>query len=211
MFLRKPNLEESRKQTPDPTVSYEDDFDDEEVPLTETAAYRKMMSSAHSEPDDDISDLLGESGPTKSQTDANEDVERELARAISPPASSPRQKSPSQSKGGEKQRPKLSLFESGGETVADILGDSWGGSSLQSGRSEMSESTSPPLSAGTAGGYVPSALETKEQDTAAENVERTERENNDNSEAKSYIESKAKRKTGNMKRFTVKVQNEKKF
>ncbi|KAL9954798.1 hypothetical protein ACROYT_G042377 [Oculina patagonica] len=91
--LNKPN-EENRKATPDPTVSYEDDFEDD-VPLTQSAAYLKMMSSAHSEPDDDhdISDLLGNSGPQKQESEADDDVERELARSISPPVTSPHSES----------------------------------------------------------------------------------------------------------------------
>ena len=191
MVYSKPN-EENRKATPDPTVSYEDDFEDD-VPLTETAAYLKMMSSAHSEPDDDISDLLGNSGPQKQESEADDDVERELARSISPPVTSPRQRSPSHSKSG-KQKPKLSLFETGAEGKDDKeLGDSWGASSLKSVKSDISDSeslVSPPLSTDGGIGYTPSAIENNEQKN------KLDREN-DKSEPKSANDSKAKRKTGN--------------
>lgn len=184
--------EENRKATPDPTVSYEDDFEDD-VPLTETAAYLKMMSSAHSEPDDDISDLLGNSGPQKQESEADDDVERELARSISPPVTSPRQRSPNHLKSG-KQKPKLSLFETSAEGKVDKeLGDSWGASSLKSVKSDISDSeslVSPPLSPDGRIGYTPSALENNEQKNELDRE-------NDKSEPKSANDSKAKRKTGN--------------
>jgi len=184
--------EESRKATPDPTVSYEDDFEDE-VPLTETAAYQKMMSSAHSEPDDDISDPLATSGPQKHDSEADDDVERELARTISPPVTSPRQRSPNHLKSA-KQKPKLSLFETGAgaKNAEKDLGDSWGGSSLKSVKSDISDSesvVSPPLSPDFGVGYTPTALENNEQRNKLD-------KENDKSEPKSASESKAKRKTG---------------
>lgn len=163
------------------------------MPLTETAAYLKMMSSAQSEPDDDISDLLGNSGPQKHESEADNDVERELARSISPPVTSPRQRSPSHSKSG-KQKPKLSLFETGAEGKADKdLVDSWGGSSLKSVKSDISDSesiVSPPLSPDGFVGYTPTALENNEQKNKQD-------KENDKSEPKSANDSKAKRKTGN--------------
>lgn len=190
-FFSKSN-EENRKATPDPTGSYEDDFEDE-VPLTETAAYQKMMSSAHSEPDDDISDLLGTSGPQKQDSEADDDVERELARTISPPVTSPRQRSPNHLKSA-KQKPKLSLFETGTEAknAEKDLGDSWGGSSLKSVKSDISDSesvVSPPLSPDFGVAYTPTALENNEQKNKLN-------KENDKSEPKSASDSKAKRKTG---------------
>lgn len=152
-----------------------------------------MMSSAQSEPDDDISDLLGNSGPQKHESEADNDVERELARSISPPVTSPRQRSPSHSKSG-KQKPKLSLFETGAEGKADKdLVDSWGGSSLKSVKSDISDSesiVSPPLSPDGFVGYTPTALENNEQKNKQD-------KENDKSEPKSANDSKAKRKTGN--------------
>ena len=196
LFCSKSN-EGNRKTTPDPTVPYEDDFEDD-VPLTETAAYLKMMSSAHSEPDDDISDLLGNSGPQKQDSEADDDVERELARTISPPVTSPRQRSPNNSKTA-KQKPKLSLFESGTEVenAENDLGDSWGGSSVKSVKSDISDSesvVSPPLSPDFGVGYTPTALENNEPSNKVD-------KENDKSEPKSASDSKAKRKTGN-KRFS---------
>lgn len=196
LFCSKSN-EGDRKTTPDPTVSYEDDFEDD-VPLTETAAYLKMMSSAHSEPDDDISDLLGNSGPQKQDSEADDDVERELARTISPPVTSPRQRSPNNLKTA-KQKPKLSLFETGTEVekAEKDLGDSWGGSSVKSVKSDISDSesvVSPPLSPDFGVGYTPTALENNEPSNKVD-------KENDKSEPKSASDSKAKRKTGN-KRFS---------
>lgn len=163
------------------------------MPLTQSAAYLKMMSSAHSEPDDDISDLLGNSGPQKQESEADDDVERELARSISPPVTSPRQRSPSHSKSG-KQKPKLSLFETGaeGRKAEKELVDSWGGSSLKSIKSDISDSesiVSPPLSPDGVVGYTPTALENNEQKNKLD-------KENDKSEPKSANDSKAKR-TGN--------------
>lgn len=163
------------------------------MPLTETAAYQKMMSSAHSEPDDDISDLLGTSGPQKQDSEADDDVERELARTISPPVTSPRQRSPNHLKRA-KQKPKLSLFETGTEAknAEKDLGDSWGGSSLKSVKSDISDSesvVSPPLSPDFGVGYTPTALENNEQKNKLN-------KENDKSEPKSASDSKAKRKTG---------------
>ena len=151
-----------------------------------------MMSSAQSEPDDDISDPLGNSGPQKQESEANEDVERELARSISPPVTSPRQRSPSHSKSG-KQKPKLSLFETdaGGKADKD-LGDSWGGSSLKSVKSDISDSesiVSPPLSPDGVIGYTPTAVENQQQKDKVD-------KDNDKSEPKSVTDAKAKRKTG---------------
>ena len=196
-FLSKPS-EEDRKPTPEPIASYEDDFEDD-VPLTETAAYLKMMSSAHSEPDDDISDLLGNSGPQKQESEADDDVERELARSISPPVTSPRTRSPSHSKSG-KQKPKLSLFDTGANTAGEKadnkdLGDSWGGSSMKSVKSDLSDSesvVSPPLSPDGGLGYIPIAVETKDREQAGHKDEK----DNEKSEPKSANDSKAKRKTG---------------
>lgn len=152
-----------------------------------------MMSSAHSEPDDDISDLLANSGPQKQESEADEDVERKLARSISPPVTSPRQRSPSHSKGG-KQKPKLSLFETGAEAKPEKdLGDSWGGSSLKSVKSDVSDSeslVSPPLSPDGVFGYTPTAIENVEQKQKVD-------KDNDKSETMSANDSKAKRKTGN--------------
>lgn len=187
------------RRTPEYTLSYEDDFEEEQVPLTETAAYRKMLSIVNSEPmDDDVSDILGESlKSTKNESEADDDVERELARSISPPMASPRQRSPSTPKtsektSGGKQRPKLSLFGSGGGSLgvsygSEDLGDSWGAgesgvqsSSWKSDKSEKSENVSdisdsdssltPPLSPG----YVPSAVE-KEDNKRTEEQGRDER------------------------------------
>lgn len=196
LFCSKSN-EGDRKTAPDPTVSYEDDFEDD-VPLTETAAYLKMMSSAHSEPDDDISDLLGNSGPQKQDSEADDDVERELARTISPPVTSPRQRSPNNLKTA-KQKPKLSLFETGTdvEKAENDLGDSWGGSSVKSVKSDISDSesvVSPPLSPDFGVGYTPTVLENNEPSNKVD-------KENDKSEPKSASDSKAKRKTGN-KRFS---------
>ena len=178
--------------------AYEDDFEDD-VPLTETAAYQKMMSSAHSEPDDDISDILGNSGPQKEESEADDDVERELARSISPPVTSPRTKSPSQSKSG-KPKPKLSLFGTGAATADEKpdnkdLGDSWGGSSAKSVKSDISDSESglsPPLSPDGGLGYIPTMLDTKDQQQAGVKDDKE----NEKSEPKSANDSKAKRKTG---------------
>ena len=154
-----------------------------------------MMSSAHSEPDDDISDILGNSGPQKEESEADDDVERELARSMSPPVTSP----PSHSKSG-KAKPKLSLFDRGVTTADDKaqnkdLGDSWGGSSAKSDKSDLSDSESvitPPLSPDGGFGYVPTALESKDQQTAGYKEDR----DNEKSEPKSANDSKAKRKTG---------------
>lgn len=156
-----------------------------------------MVSSARSEPDDDISDPLGNSGALKDESEADEDVERELARSMSPPVTSPRTKSPSNFKSG-RQKPKLSLFDKGATTAdekADSkdLADSWGGSSIKSVKSDISDSesvVSPPLSP-DAGGYIPTALESREQQQA----EKKEDKDNEKSE-KSVNDSKAKRKTG---------------
>lgn len=195
-FLRKLS-EEERKPTPDPTASYEDDFEDD-VPLTETAAYLKMVSSTHSEPDGDISDILGNSGPQKQESEADDDVERELARSISPPVTSPRTRSPSHSKSG-KLKPKLSLFDTDAaatqEKDSKELGDSWGGSSAKSVKSDISDSDSvisPPLSPHGGFGYVPTAMETTDQQPTKLKEDR----DNEQSEPKSANDSKAKRKTG---------------
>ena len=158
-----------------------------------------MVSSAHSEPDDDISDILGNSGPQKEESEADDDVERELARSMSPPVTSPRTRSPSHSKSG-KAKPKLSLFNTGATTVDDKaenkdLGDSWGGSSAKSDKSDLSDSESvvtPPLSPDGGFGYVPTALESKDQQAAGHKEDR----DNEKSEPKSANDSKAKRKTG---------------
>ncbi|XP_022806429.1 uncharacterized protein LOC111343504 [Stylophora pistillata] len=182
--------EENRQPTPDPTVSYEDDFEDE-VPLTETPAYLKMMSSAHSEPDDDISDPLAKTNPQKQESEADEDVERELARSISPPMTSPSQKSHNHSKSG-RQKPKLSLFETDVNKKTDKdLSDSWGGTSLKSAPSNISDSdsvASPPLSPDDVIGYTPTALENQQKNDKVD-------KENDKSEPKSVTDSKAKRKT----------------
>ena len=151
-----------------------------------------MMSSAHSEPDDDISDPLANTEPQKQESEADEDVERELARSISPPTTLPSQKSQNYSKSG-KQKPKLSLFETDadGKTNKDV-GDSWGGTSLKSFKSDISDSdslASPPLSPDDVIGYTPTALE-KQQ-----NGDKVDKEI-DKSEPKSFTDSKAKRKTG---------------
>lgn len=164
-----------------------------------------MVSSARSEPDDDISDPLGNSGPLKEESEADEDVERELARSMSPPVTSPRTKSPSNFKSG-RQKPKLSLFDKGATTAdekADSkdLADSWGGSSIKSVKSDISDSesvVSPPLSPDTGGlGYIPTALESREQQQA----EKKEDKDNEKSE-KSVNDSKAKRKTGKVPRHS---------
>ena len=158
-----------------------------------------MMSSAHSEPGDDISDILGNSGPQKEESEADDDVERELARSISPPVTSPRTKSPSQSKSG-KPKPKLSLFGTGAATTDEKpdnkdLGDSWGGSSAKSVKSDISDSESglsPPLSPDGGLGYIPTMLDTKDQQQAGVKDDKE----NEKSEPKSANDSKAKRKTG---------------
>lgn len=188
--------EENRKPNADVTASYEDDFE-EDVPLTETAAYLKMVGSPHSEPDDDVSDILGESGhQNQDESEADDDVERELARSISPPVTSPRTRSPSHSKSA-KPKPRLSLFDTGVTEVDEDtnkgLGDSWGGSSAKSIKSEISDSesvASPPLSPDGLG-YVPTALQTKDQLSEGHEGGR----DLEKSERNSANESKAKRKT----------------
>lgn len=158
-----------------------------------------MVSSARSEPDDDISDPLGNSGPLKEESEADDDVERELARSMSPPVTSPRTKSPSNFKSG-RQKPKLSLFDKGA-TIADEKADSWGGSSIKSVKSDISDSesvVSPPLSPDAGGpGYIPTALESIEHQQA----EKKEDKDNEKSE-KSVNDSKAKRKTGKVARHS---------
>ena len=176
---------------------HEDDFEDD-VPLTETAAYLKMVGSAHSEGDDDISDMLRESGkPKHVESEADDDVERELARSISPPVTSPRTRSPSHSKSA-KPKPKLSLFDTEVNEVDEDtnkgLGDSWGESSAKSIKSEISDSdsvVSPPLSPEGLG-YVPTAMGAKEKLSEGHKINR----DNEKSETKSANDSKAKRKTG---------------
>ena len=148
-----------------------------------------MVSSTRSEPDDDISDLLGNAGPQKQESEADEDVERELARSISPPVTSPRTKSPSHLKGG-KQKPKLSLFDTGTTAAVEKadnkdLGDSWGDIS------DSESAVSPPLSSNGGRGYIPTMLESEEGQQAGQKEDK----DNEKSE-KSANDSKAKRKTG---------------
>ena len=135
------------------------------------------MSSTRVEEAEDVSDSFGQSGRSKQKTEvateADDDLERELERSISPPAvTSPRQRSPrpktSEKKKG-KQRPKLSLFDDGlglshgsgdlGESLDSeqgmILSSSW--------KSDPASSLSPPLSPDTGPGYVPSAVEQGER------------------------------------------------
>ncbi|XP_048586478.1 uncharacterized protein LOC5520708 isoform X2 [Nematostella vectensis] len=174
---------------PDPlqrTFSYEEDFEEENVPLNETAAYKKLMSSAQSDPVDDVSVILGESGPKKGESEDDDDVERTLARSISPPPLSPRQRSPVN--GGNKtpenrkqsrQRPKLSLFGGGEGSLglsygSEELGDSWGGEdngrlsaswksdatepTPRTDRTDSDSSVSPPLTPDDTPAYIPSAV-----------------------------------------------------
>ena len=192
MIVRFTRRRSEDRQTPDYTLSYENDSDEEDVPLTETAAYRKMMSSAQSDPaDDDISDILGESVKSaKVENETDDEVERELARSISPPITSPRQKTSPRPKTAEKssgsrQRPKLSLFGSNTGSLGvsygsdGVGGESWGtgeggalSSSWKSDKSEKSDdlsisgdsSLTPPLSPG----YVPSAVEKEDNKKAAD-------------------------------------------
>lgn len=158
-----------------------------------------MIGSAQTpEPDDDVSDILGDSGQQKQdESEADDDVERELARSISPPVTSPRARSPNQSKSG-KAKPKLSLFDTRGaapdENTNKSLVDSWGGSSEKSIKSEIADSESlesPPLSP-DGFGYVPTAIENKDQPSAGHKDEKDQ----EKSEPKSANDSKAKKKTG---------------
>lgn len=119
------------------TLSYEDDFEEDDVPLNETAAYRKMMSSAQSTVDD-LSDSQGKTDPKgEEESEGDDDLERTLARSISPPPTSPRQRYTTNNKTIEekkpgRQKPKLSLFGGGAGSLglsygSEDLGDSWGG------------------------------------------------------------------------------------
>lgn len=176
---------------------YENDFE-EDVPLTETAAYLKMIGSAQTpEAEDEISDILeGSEQQKQDESEADDDVERELARSISPPVTSPRARSPNQSKSG-KAKPKLALFDTRGaapdENTNKSLGDSWGGSSEKSIKSEIADSESlesPPLSP-DGFGYVPTAVENKDRPSAGHKDEKDQ----EKSEPKSANDSKVKRKT----------------
>lgn len=151
--------------------SYEDDFDDD-VPLTKTTAYQKLMSSTQIEEVDDVSDIISQSGRSKHSTEivseADEDLERELERSMSPPnITSPRQHSLRQKGSGKKkgkQRPKLSVFNDGASLGMSYgsgdLGESWdsehGRTLTSSMKSDLASSPSPPLSPDPI--YVPSSI-----------------------------------------------------
>lgn len=158
-----------------------------------------MIGSAQTpEAEDEISDILeGSEQQKQDESEADDDVERELARSISPPVTSPRARSPNQSKSG-KAKPKLAMFDTRGaapdENTNKSLGDSWGGSSEKSIKSEIADSESlesPPLSP-DGFGYVPTAVENKDRPSAGHKDEKDQ----EKSEPKSANDSKVKRKTG---------------
>ncbi|KXJ19144.1 hypothetical protein AC249_AIPGENE11809 [Exaiptasia diaphana] len=154
------------------TLSYEDDFEEEvDIPLTETAAYKKMMSGG---------DQQGKSKSREEDSEGDDDLERTLARSISPPIVSPRQRSPSPAKPTasdnsktRRQKPKLNIF-GGNDNLGlsygtEDLGDSWGGSSgrlSSTGKSDVTDKTvSPPSSPDLEGGYIPTAMEDSQKKT----------------------------------------------
>lgn len=140
-------------------MSSSEDFEDEKsIPLTETDAYQKMLSSMKvSDEDEDIEeDFLGESaiseGNITGQTKEDHNTQQSPRQPPGPDSSSS-SKNPKKSL---KSKPKLSLF---GNTEENDLGNSFGNDNegiLTSSWKSSEMSLSPPLSPGMEmGGYVP--------------------------------------------------------
>ena len=177
------------------------------------------MSSTRVDVADDVSDILSQSAQSRqseqNESEADDDLERELVRSISPPPlTSPRQRSPrskSPEKKKSKQRPKLSLFNDGRSLGASYgseeLGESWGsehGKTLSSSRrTESVSSLSPPLSPDAGAGYIPSAVEKEEDLSTRLNPVLTN--STLRSEPKSISETAVKRKPGKLGPYAARM------